>query len=82
MAVIVTVVVVVALVLILALIMDIQDRRHGRKSRVRMAGWLDRAGRASVANSPEGCLADTKGVGSTYSGDRLREGDRENPPTD
>jgi len=76
------IVAVVVLVLIAALILDIRDRRHGRRSRVRIAGWLDRSGQVSAASSLEGYVSDAKGVGSSYSSERLRGSDQEHPPTD
>lgn len=80
-----TVLVVLGLVVLLAVIalaMDLRDRRHGRKSHVHLAGWLQRSGQASVARSPEGYLSDLEGVGSTYSAEQLREPDEDEPPTD
>lgn len=70
--------VVIAFVIVLAARVDIRDRRRGRKSRIRMASFLERAGQVSASNSPEAYLFDTKGFGSGYSPDVLRgEHDRE-----
>ena len=82
MAMVVAAIATVGLLLIIAAGMALLDRRRRRKSKVQMAGWLERSGQAATGNSAVGYLEDVKGVGSTYSADQLREGDKEKPPTD
>jgi hypothetical protein len=62
-----------ALVLLWAVVLDLQDRRRGRKSRMRMAGWLQRSGQVYAANSPMTYMLDQKGLGSGYSAEPLRK---------
>jgi hypothetical protein len=59
-------------VLVVAFLMDRQDKRRGRKARVRMPGWLQREGQIRASKAAQSYLMDSKGVGSTYSGDALR----------
>jgi hypothetical protein len=56
------------LILLCAFLLDLQDRRHGRKSRMRLGGWLQREGRFMTASSAFGYWMGSKGgVRSVYS---------------
>lgn len=67
----------IALVLIWAALLDLRDRKRGRRSRMRMAGWLQRSGQVYASNSPVTYMLDQKGLGSGYSGEPFR---KPNPP--
>jgi hypothetical protein len=62
------------LVFLLAFVLDLQDRRRGRKSRMRPSGWLRRQAQFDVATSPLGYWMTLKGVGPTYSTESWRDG--------
>lgn len=78
----IAVAVIVAGVLFASFLVDRRDRHHGRKAHVHMTSWFDRRAQVRRAESLMAYMNDSKGIGSNYSAERLRESDRQRPPSD
>jgi hypothetical protein len=71
------------LIFLMAFLLDLQDRRRGRRTHMRPAGWLRRQAQFDVATSPLGYWMSLKRVGPNYSTESWRDGtDRPEPPPD
>lgn len=71
---------VLAAIFLVALLLDHKDRQRGRRTRIRVSGWLQREGQVAASHSPAAYLLDVTGEGDIYSSDRLRRGDGEDRP--